>query len=371
MDFFKKNIKIIITSVILIIGIIALGVYNLKCVKAIESKRSSYTRTEFDFKIENPSIEQLDEIKNSDTVESVYPYHLCTNIFTESNKPVAFVSTPDYKGNERIGFLGDGTLIKGSFDGEGAVLDEKASEVLGAGVGDTVSFKWGSKQFEQKVKAVCLSYSYHIKEYENGIALLDYTSEMKAALDILGEGERAYTGAFVKAKGSVSACGSLLRSVLVENIADDNTKTIENKLDRYDVYAKSKTDRLEKQVNSINIGVAFAIAIFYSALNVLFIVINRNGDKTERDGGVEKQKMFKSYFVGASVCAAAVTVITFAVLLIFGITTHFIAEALGTVLALSLPALVAIPVAGITAKLYTDRLYANRSKEADIPSLRG
>ena len=364
MEFLKKNLKPIITSVILIVGILAIGIYNEMCVQIIEAKRSSYIRTDFDYIIELPSEAEVAAIDGGSGVESIYPFHLYANLFAGNTAVKAFVSTSEYGKNERIGFVGYKTLIKGSFDGEGAVLDEKAASALGATVGDTVSFVWGTgsgrKTVMQSVKAVCLACSYNL--YTDGIVLLDYTDEMKSSSDIKDE-KYVFTGAFVISNGA--ECYATIKETL------DVNKNIEAKADIYEVNAKSKTDRLEKQVNSINIGVAFAIAIFYSSLNVLFIVINRNGDKTERDGGVEKQKMFKSYFVGASVCAAVVTVITFAVLLIFGITTHFIAEALGTVLALSLPALVAIPVAGVTAKLYTDRLYANRSKEADIPSLRG
>lgn len=364
MEFLKKNLKTVITSAIFIAGILAIGIYNILCVQVVEAKRSSYTRTGFDYIIELPSESELAAIKGGSGVESVYPFHLYTNLFVSQPGVKAFVSTSRYEKNERIGFLGDKTLIKGSFDGEGAVIDETAVSALGATVGDTVSFVWGKgsgrKTVSQKVKAVCLACSYNL--YTDGIVLLDYTDEMKSVYDIKNE-TYVFTGAFVKASGA--ECYATIKSAL------DESRNVEAKADLYVTNAKHKTDRLEKQVSSINVGVALAIAIFYSALGALFIIINRNSDKAERDGGMPKQKMFSSYLIGGSVCAAAVTAITFAVLLVVGIATHFIADAIATVLAMSLPALVAIPVTWAVSKIYTDRLYANRSKEVASDSLRG
>lgn len=363
MEIFKKNLKTVITSIILIIGIIALGIYNVECVKVIEAKRSSYTRTEFDYIVELPSETELAAIKNGDGVASVYPYHLYTNLFAKGKGVKAFVSTAEYEANEKIGFLGNGTLIKGSFDGDGAVIDETAAKVLNAGVGGTISFVWGTgsgrKTITQKVKAICLACSYDL--YTDGIVLLDYTDEMKRSYDIKNE-TYVFTGAFVKAEND--GCLLTLKSVM------DKNRNVEAKADLYETNAKHKTDNLEQRVNTINIGVALAIAVFYSALSAMFIVINRRSDETERDGGVAKQKMFSGYMIGGSVCAAAVTVITFAVLLVAGILTHFIDAAIGTVLALSLPAVVAIPVTWLVSKFYTDKLYANRSRQDESESLR-
>lgn len=363
MEIFKRNLKTVITSIILIIGVIALGIYNVECVKVVEAKRSSYTRTEFDYIIELPAESELEAIEKGDGVASVYPYHLYTNLFAKGKAVKAFVSTAEYEANEKIGFLGDRTLVKGSFEGEGAVIDEKAAEVLGAGVGDTVSFVWGTgserKTVTQNVKAICLACSYNL--YTDGIVLLDYTGEMKRSYDIKNE-TYVFTGAFVKAGND--GCLATLKSILGEN------RNVEAKAVLYETNAKYKTDKLEQRVNTINIGVALAIAIFYSALNALFIVINRRSDETERDSGVAKQKMFSGYMIGGSVCAAAVTVITFVVLLVAGILTHFIDAAIGTVVALSLPAVAAIPVTWLVSKLYTDRLYANRSRQDKSEFLR-
>ena len=364
MEILKKNLKVIITSVLLIAGILALGIYNIESVKVVEAKRSSYTRTEFDYIIEMPAESELIAIENGDGVASVYPYHLFTNLFLKGKGVSAFVSTAQYKANEKIGFLGDKTLIKGSFDGDGAVIDETAAEVLNATVGDTVSFIWGTgsgrKTVNQKVKAVCLACSYNL--YTDGIVLLDYTADMRAAYDIKNA-TPVYTGAFVKADGN--GCYATLKSAVGAN------RNVESKAELYEVNAKHKTARLEKRVKTVNTGVAIAIAVFYSAIIALFIVINRASDKTERDSGVAKKKLFSSYAVGGSVCAAAVTVITFAVLFIVGYLSHFIGAALGTVLALSLPALVAIPVTLAVSKVYTDKLYANYSKQEESDSLRG
>lgn len=364
MEILKKNLKVIITSVLLIAGILALGIYNIESVKVVEAKRSSYTRTEFDYIVEMPSESELAAIENGDGVASVYPYHLFTNLFLKGKGVSAFVSTAQYKANEKIGFLGDKTLIKGSFDGDGAVIDEKAAEVLNATVGDTVSFVWGTgsgrKTVNQKVKAVCLACSYNL--YTDGIVLLDYTADMRAAYDIKNA-TPVYTGAFVKADGD--GCYATLKSAV------GASRNVESKAELYEVNAKHKTARLEKRVKTVNTGVAIAIAVFYSAIIALFIVINRASDKTERDSGVAKKKLFSSYAVGGSVCAASVTVITFAVLVIVGYLSHFIGAALGTVLALSLPALVAIPVTLAVSKVYTDKLYANYSKQEESESLRG
>lgn len=363
MEIFKKNLKTVITSVILIIGIIALGIYNVTYVKLIEAKRSSYTRTEFDYIVELPSETELDAIEKGDGVASVYPYHLYTNLFAKGKAVKAFVSTAEYEANEKIGFLGDRTLIKGSFDGDGAVIDENAAEVLGAGVGDNISFYWGTgsgrKTITQKVKAICLACSYEL--YTDGLVLLDYTDEMKRAYDFTKENP-VFMGAFVKAEND--DCLATLKTVMGQN------RNVEAKADLYETNAKHKTDKFEQRVNMINVGAALAIAIFYSALSALFIVINRRSDETERDSGVAKQKMFSGYMIGGSICAAAVTVITFSVLLVAGILTHFIDAAIGTVLALSLPAIVAIPVTWLVSKFYTDKLYANRSRQDESESLR-
>lgn len=364
MEIFKKNLKTVITSIILIIGIIALGIYNIACVKVVEAKRSSYTRTEFDYIVELPEEKELAAIEKGDGVASVYPYHLYTNLFLKGKAVKAFVSTEKYKANEKIGFLGDGTLIKGSFDGDGAVIDETAAEVLEAGVGDNISFYWGTgsgrKTVTQKVKAICLACSYELYN-KDGIVLLDYTDEMKRAYDITNE-TYVFMGAFVKAEND--NCLATLKSVMPQ------TRNVEAKADLYETNAKHITDKFEQRVNMINVGAALAIAIFYSALSALFIVINRRSDETERDSGVAKQKMFSGYMIGGSVCAAAVTVITFVVLLVAGILTHFIDAAIGTVLALSLPAVVAIPVTWLVSKFYTDKLYANRSRQDESESLR-
>lgn len=363
MEILKKNLKVIITSVILIAAIIALGIYNIESVAVVEAKRSSYTRTEFDYIIEMPSAQELSAIENGDGVASVYPYHLYTNLFVKNKGVKAFVSTAEYRANERIGFLGDKTLVSGSFDGDGAVIDEKAAELLGVEVGDTISFVWGTgsgrKTVSQTVKAVCLACSYNL--YTDGIVLLDYTADMKAAYDIKNE-TYVYTGAFVKANGE--SCRATLASALGAN------KNVESKAELYEVNAKRKTERMERRTNTVNIAVAVAIAVFYSAIIALFIVINRAGDKTERGSGVAKQKMFSAYAIGGSVCAAAVTVITFAVLFVIGLTSHFIDAALSTVLLLSLPSLVAVPVTLAVSKAYTDKLYANYATD-EKESLRG
>ena len=122
---------------------------------------------------------------------------------------------------------------------------------------------------------------------------------------------------------------------------------------------KNKILAAEKELKSLaDLGAIASFALLCLVL-IIFTVTNVGNDRIRRDTGMRSSGMIISYTALALVTAVAVAGITAIILTAAANATYFAEECLGTVLALTLPALGSVPVAAAAALIYVKLLYLN------------
>ena len=138
--FCKRYLKYILLAAAFAAVLCILGTFTLQDIAETEARKSSYTRTEFDFFISSPDSKQAESIENNPSVGALFPYCALSNAFAESSAAEVFLLLSDDMQDASISLFGEKLLVEGEFDENGAMLDLLAAEKLGVSVGDTVSF---------------------------------------------------------------------------------------------------------------------------------------------------------------------------------------------------------------------------------------
>ena len=170
----KAYLKNIVFAVLLTAILIALGANGISSISDMELRKSTYTRTEFDFHIAAPDAAQVKTIAQNEAVKTIFPYYAYKKAFGNSNEIMLMVSDEMDKLGASV--LSEGMLVEGSFNKDGAMLDKTAADILGVKVGDTVSFTLLGKKVTKTVAAIYLPSTLAIME--KGIVAVSLSDNM-------------------------------------------------------------------------------------------------------------------------------------------------------------------------------------------------
>ena len=129
--FFKRYLKYILLAAAFAAVLCILGAFTLQDVAETEARKSSYTRTEFDFFISSPDSAQAETIESDPSVGALFPYYALSNAFAETAAAEVFLLLSDDMQDASISLFGEKLLVEGEFDESGAMLDLLAAEKLG------------------------------------------------------------------------------------------------------------------------------------------------------------------------------------------------------------------------------------------------
>lgn len=404
-QFYLKNIcLVVLLSAILIM----IGWTRINAVSVTELRKSTYTRTEFDFHIAAPNAAQVKAIESNSAVSCVFPYYAYAKAFSSDKEIMLMVSDSMDKLGASV--LTEDTLIEGSFDADGAMLDKTAADKLGVTVGDPISFNLLGKRITKTVAAIYLPSTLAIME--DGIVAVSLSGAIAS-----NQIPSAYGGAFVVASDR-NAAASLLSDYIGEGnvaltyeqyIASNYPNKIPGQtdaeykaecdrryaayrkdvldsvkrgggqvVDKLEAYAPVKSQVLVEEENTnqrLRLGAIMSIAIF-SLYLVAFTVNNRNAndDCVRKEMGVSSKAMILSYSLAAALTALAVAVITGGVVYKMASETYFLSECMFIILSTALPVLAGVPIVMIVSVIYVKKLYKNYASDtkgaegAEVPA---
>ena len=371
--------------------LIGLGASLINGIVDVELRKSTYTRTLFDFHIAAPDKAQVAAIKTDASVKCVFPYYAYSKAFSRNEEVLLLAS--DDMANAGASLLTEGTLIEGSFDASGIMLDKTAADALGVSVGDSLSFRLLGESYTLKVAAIYLPSTLAIME--KGIALVEFSEKMAAAATPI-----AYGGAFIVAndrggvadlladyagEGNVSLtleqyidlkCGNKLpnqtdaefeaacaekyaayRAEVLTSAKKDGGQVVD-KLDAYALLQEKIMTTEQKNANLRTITMIAALVVFAVA-GILFTVTNAENDRIRRDAGMPMGQMLLSYLLASVITALAIALVAGGVLLCIALGTYFAADCIGVVLSLVLPVAAALVPILLAAWGYVKKLYGN------------
>ena len=388
----KVYLKNIIFAVVIIAVLVGIGAHGVSSVSETELRKSTYTRTEFDFHIAAPNAEQVAQVESNPDVKSVFPYYAYKKAFGNNNDIMLLTS-------DRIEALGasvltEGTLIEGSFDKDGAMIDKTAADELGLSVGDNISFTLLGRKFTKKVAAIYLPSTLAIME--KGVVAVSLSGDLATVTP-----PAAYGGAFIVANDRTAVAASLGSYVGEGNVAltyeqyvaiycsekrpgqsDEEYETackeqyetyrknilssallgggqVVDKMDAYNL-VKQQTMTTENSLRTLMTLTAIASFAVFAVVCIIFTFSNKENDVIRRDEGEEASRMILDYSLAAAFTALAISAITAITVFTLASATYFTSECIFIILSTALPVLAGIPVVAAAAFVYVQNLYRNR-----------
>ena len=381
MTYLKTYLKNIALAVLLAAILVAIGAAGVSSVSDMELRKSTYTRTEFDFYIAAPDAAQVSEIAQSSAVKTVFPYYAYEKAFGNTNIMLMASDEMDKLG---ASVLSEGTLIEGSFDGDGAMLDKTAADILGVKVGDTISFNLLGKRITKTVAAIYLPSTFAIMK--KGVVAVSLSDDMTT-----------YSGAFIVANDRVAVA-----ELLSDYVGECNAPTYEQykkdyyKVDKrpdqseaeYEAECRQKyadfrngilesakrgggqvTDKLEaysllkeqiltteKNTKTLMVLAAFAAFAVFAVVGSLAIVTNAKNDRIDIGEGKDGWRMLLNYALTSVITAVFVAAATGLSVFLIASGTYFASECTFIVTSTALPVLAGIPVVVVVAFLYIHNL---------------
>ena len=187
------------------------GVLTVQDIAETEARKSSFTRTEFDYFIALPDKAQAESIAGDPSVGELFPCYALSGAFSgSSGEKEIFLLLSDKMSAANVSLFGEKLLVKGEFDENGAMLDVLAAEKLGVSVGDEISFGIMGSRFTRKVSGLYLTSTYGV--LKEGIVLVGLSQDIAAVYDA-----RAYSGAFLTAKDEEG-----VRALLQDYVGEGN-----------------------------------------------------------------------------------------------------------------------------------------------------
>ncbi len=348
--FLRYYLKYIILAIVFIGAIAAAGIINVGKIVEVEEKKSSYTRTQFDFYISSPSPQQVEDIEGDPSVDKVFPFYAFSNAFPNKNSArEVWLLASDDMDDSGISLITQKTCIEGGYDKTGAMLDNLAAQRLGVGVGDKLSFTLMNKVFTFNVAGIYLTSTFGT--LKKGIVLINFTDEMKNALKPAN-----YGGAFITAKDKEG-----VTELLKDYIGEGSGSSKGQVADKEDDFAliKDNVESTERGINTLNISVAIASGVLFLILNIVFTVTNRKNDLLRRDDGMRYIVMAGLYALTSLITAAVIAGAGFGIIYLAAAKTFFAADCIKTALYCTLPVLIAAPVVIAFVFIYLGRMYAN------------
>lgn len=405
---FRKYAIIIISALVACTIVIAAGISAVSKRAEAENRQSSYKLTEFDYVLQSPSAEQVATFKNTEGISGVFACYgfgmsLRGKKSAEMDYVFACVGLEDYE----VSLFSPATCVEGGADADGIMLDERAAENLGVGLGDTVTFSLAGYGYSRKVAGIYLASTYRDMD-SKGIALVSVTQE---ALDKFPV-KVAYTHAFVAASDTEKCEAALAGYKPYGRMQSEDDYVAEYKslnkkpanlteeewtdsilaayadykenfekgeypqaVQRKADYMADVADRVESTVNAANslaAAAGAASAALLSVLGVISIILNKKNDLLRRSHGEEKPKMLGGYIAAHGVCTVLATVLSFAALAVTGTLARQFAACLPVALTASLPMLISIVPAAVAAYIYVNKIYSSAKRaEKEEPSADG
>lgn len=400
--FLKKYSVMIIAALVACAVVIAAGFSAVGKRAEAENRQSSYKLTRFDFVLQSPSAEQVATLKNTDGIKSVFPcYGFGMSLRGAKSAEMDYVFMSDNLDGWEISLFSPETCIEGGADADGIMLDERAAENLGVGVGDSVTYTLAGYSYSKKVSGIYLSSTYRDMD-KKGVALTAVTADALSKFPV----SVAYTHAFVAASdaqkceaalagykpyGRIQTLEDYVKEYKAVNRKPTNlteeewTERITNAYEEYKInfengeypqavqrkadYMADVADRVESTLNAANslaVAAGAGCAALVSVLGVVAVFVNRKNDGLRRSYGEEKSKMLRGYILTHSACAAVAAFVSLAVLALRGLVLRQFAVCLPVALTCSLPLLVSVIPVAVAAYIYVGKLYsaAKRAENA-------
>ena len=379
-------LKYLILAIVLIALLIGLGSRIINNTSDMELKKSTYTRTTFNYHISSPDKNQVAWLEGDDSVKTVFPYYAYSKAFSKNDKIMLLAS--DRMDSHDASLLTEGTLIEGEFDKSGAMLDKTAANALGVSVGDKITFTLLGKKITKTVSAIYLPSTFDI--FEKGIVSIELPSDIN---------NNAYSGAFIVAndadalatlldgyagEGNVaysyedykkSFCGNKLPTQSdedFEKICKDKYEAYRNEIldsarrdkgqvvDKMEAYSllEEKILTTEKKTSNLKSLTAISSFVIFVIASIVFSVTNISNDGIRRDSGMRAIKMWLSYAASALATGAVTFGVSFLALKSMANNTFFSAEIISSVLLyVCLPTVIAVAPALLASLVYVWILY--------------
>ena len=382
--------------------LVSVGIVAINNQVVVEIKQSSFKLTDFEYVVRSPWRSQVAEFdKNTDAVNKTFP---CTSVATvchsESASPELHLLYTDDIDDYGISLFTEKTLVSGSFDKNGIMLDETAARKLGVSVGDEISYSIISTPVTLKVAAIYRASTY--ETLEDGIALVSLTDDMKAAF---GK-ELPYTLCFIDAKDEAK-CAAMLASYkplaqvkteaeYTEWYNEKNSKMpgttdeewAELIADEYDKYFKEMTTILktegnverksdfmediddrnkttQSKVDALTVGIAVAAAVAYSLIAVVLMFRGMRDDVILASEGAEKSHLLRTRIAVNTIFPILVTVAAAGILAGYAEGKGFLDISIPIIALCSLPVLASIPVSALASVKYVNTVYGKSESSED------
>jgi hypothetical protein len=172
----KRNNKFLGLGIIIASIFVFQSVSTYNIYQQIEQSESSYTRTSYDFILGKPSFEQIDDYNTrSETIKSKAAYNFYGPISKQNTTKTLFLlGVQDYL-NLDVTFFSDERMVSGTVNKDGILLDQKAANILGASIGDTLTFSIQNLLYSLEVSAIYQTNTFYLT---SGIAMFVMTDEL-------------------------------------------------------------------------------------------------------------------------------------------------------------------------------------------------
>lgn len=173
------------------------------------AENTIYLNTKIDYQVPNPSKDQLDEIKELTFVDDVFGYYFTkTNISGGKSAKINLLMSDTINSVDITMFSSRSLKTKTIQADKAAFIDEKASKILNAGLGDRINISIASSKIDYVVCGIYESTSV----YPDGTVLIEFTGEAKKTYEA-NASSNSYSGAFIDASNE-EECNEYLNSYI-------------------------------------------------------------------------------------------------------------------------------------------------------------
>ena len=175
----------------------------------ISSNNDVCLNSNIDFQIPNPSVDQLNEIKNESFIKNVFGYYYTSTSFTGKKNSKVNLLMSDQIENLSFTTFNKNMVVKSADKTQKfAYLDERAASDLGVGLGDQISFNIGSANLGFTVCSIYKNTSL----FDGGTVVVEFSGDVKTAYESKTS-SKSYSAAFLECS-DVTQCSNYLNSYI-------------------------------------------------------------------------------------------------------------------------------------------------------------
>lgn len=341
----KKICRNVIISLIFAIAMIVASYFAIDTQRQIEYAERSVTAAQYDFLINDPSVEQVNQIANEQSVDSVFPVFNYSLDVSGSKMAkgirVLFAKDMTYANNS---IFSDDMVINGDIDyANGVTIDKTAAEKLGAKVGDNISYDIKGRTYTEKVVAIVTPSASKVDSYKSGV-MLSSLANMASQVFV----DESYNLAFIKSN-NIAETNQYLQSYIpygrmqskidfskqydVEHTRFDETDQEWNKkkevayqkyCDEYkasfagqqtslsgeDMFLISDTAKQKTSVLAIEIATAVLSTIAYLILQVCFVLHDKKSTLQDINDAAYLPRIIRDKCIVSAVAPLAIAVLS-------------------------------------------------------------